>query len=795
MVTETRLSSEQLYCSCEPELLPFKTTSTLEPFTGFFGQERAIEAMGFGIGMRRPGYNLFVMGNPHTGRFSFAMENLKSVAKKEKKPGDWVYLNNLSDSRHPLAITFPPGKAQPFKRDIKHIIESTLTEMPAAFESPTYQRRKSKIERDLNRYYDQAIEGVEKEAREHSIAVYRDAGSIGFTPVADGQAMDEAVFSQLPEEVRDAFTKAISDLEDKLNEALTGLPKWRREAAEKMKNLDRDTARQSISPLFQPLRDKYANISAATDYLVEMETSLVKNCADIVGEDKLLEPLTDASRRSYMEGEYGVNLLVDNQKIKGAPVIYEGHPSYENLFGRVEYTSEMGALSTSYKLIRPGALHQANGGYLVLEAEKLLEQPFVYGALKRALKSNQIRIESPASEYTGISTITLLPEAVPLSVKVVLIGARNIYYLLQELDHDFEKMFRVVVDFDEDVKRTPQSIRSYARLMKTLAEEEGLAPLTRRAVARLVEHSSRQAEDQELLSAHIGELVDLLCEADFKRIKEEDELINTDHVEMALDAKERRTSRMSEKIQEGILNQTVLIDCEGEAVGKTNGLTVLQVGDVAFGTPARITATVHPGNRGIIDIEREVTLGQPIHSKGVLILTGFLGHHYAQDFPLAMSASIALEQSYGYVDGDSASLAEVCTLLSALTYFPISQNFATTGSINQYGEVQAIGGVNEKIEGFFNLCKTRGLNGKQGVIIPKANVRNLMLKKEVVDAVKRGDFSVYAVSHVDQCLEVLMGRKAGQRKDNGEFTQRSINAQVVKRLREISSAKLDKKEK
>ncbi|MFW1677401.1 Lon protease family protein [Pontibacter sp. JAM-7] len=786
---ETRLTPEQLYQRCDPELLPFKTTATLEPFSGFFGQDRAIEAMEFGIGMRRPGYNLFVMGNPHTGRFSFAMENLKSAAKKEKKPGDWVYLNNLADTRHPIALQLPPGKAQTFKRDVKNILEGVLAEMPAAFESPTYQRKKSKIERELNRYYDQAIEVVEKEGRQYSVAVYRDAGSIGFTPVADGQAIDEAVFSQLPEETRDAFNKAISMLEEKLNEELTGLPKWRREASEKLKNLDRDTARQAIAPLFQPAKEKYNNTPGVNEYLTAMETSLVKNCNDIAGEDKLGEVISDSGRLNLLEDSYGVNLLVDNHKIKGAPVVYEAHPSYENLFGRVEYTSEMGALSTSYKLIRPGALHQANGGYLVMEAEKLLEQPFVYGALKRALKSHEISIESPASEYSGLSTITLTPQAVPLSVKLVLIGGRNIYYLLQELDHDFEKMFRVVVDFDEDVKRTPQSIRNYARLMKTLADEEGLAPLTRRAVSRLVEHSSRQAEDQELLSAHIGELVDLLCEADYKRIREEDSLINADHVELALDAKERRTSRMSEKIEEGILNQTVLIDTEGEAVGKANGLTVLQVGDVSFGTPARITATVHPGNRGIVDIEREVTLGQPIHSKGVLILSGFLGHQYAQDFPLALSASIALEQSYGYVDGDSASLAEVCTLLSALTHIPISQSFAITGSINQYGEVQAIGGVNEKIEGFFNLCKTRGLTGLHGVVIPRANVRNLMLKAEVLAAVERGEFSVYAVAHVDQCLEILMGRKAGSRKADGSFTQRSVNAQVVKRLREIALAK------
>lgn len=787
MELETRLHPEAIYRVCDPELLPFKTTETLEAYAGFFGQERAIEALEFGVGMHRPGYNLFVMGNPHTGRFSFAMESLRAVAKKERKPGDWVYLNNLKDRRHPTALQLPAGKAQQFKRDVKNLLEAVIAELPAAFENPAYQRKKATIERGFNRLYDQAIEQVERRAREHSIAIYRDAGSIGFTPVADGQAMDEAAFSQLSEETRDAFTRAIGELEEYLNDCLTELPQWRREAADKMKHLDRDTARATLNPLFQPLKDKYSNIPGTVDYLEQLETSLVKNSAEII--DEKPEQRSDSSRRNSLEDTYGVNLLVDNHKIKGAPVVHESHPTYENLFGRIEYSSDMGALVTSYQLIRPGALHQANGGYLVLEAEKLLEQPFVYAALKRALKSHEIRIESPASELTGISTITLDPKAIPLSVKVVLIGSRNIYYLLQELDHDFEKTFRVVVDFDEDVARTPHAIRNYARLMKTLVDEEHLAPLTRNAVARLVEHSSRLASDQEQLSAHIGELVDLLCEADFKRRKGNDRYIDAKHVAMALDAKERRTSRLSEKIRDSIINETVLIDTSGEAVGKSNGLTVLQVGDVSFGTPARITATVYPGNRGIVDIEREVTLGQPIHSKGVLILSGYLGHQYAQDFPLTLSASIALEQSYGYVDGDSASLAEICTLISALTHIPIRQQFAITGSINQYGEVQAIGGVNEKIEGFFQLCLLRGLTGKQGVVIPRANVRNLMLKKEVVDAVREGLFHVHAVSHVDQCLEILMGRKAGNRKDDGSFTQRSVNHKVVLRLRELAKAK------
>jgi len=782
------LSIDQLYRVCETEYLPFKTTETLEPFAGFFGQERALDAMEFGVGMERPGYNLFVMGTPHTGRFSFAMESLRNVAKKQRKPHDWCYLNNISDSRHPLALKMPAGKATQLRREIGKLMDRVLTELPAAFESPAYQRKKSQIERDFNRRYDSAVEAVERKAREYSIAVYRDAGTIGFTPVAEGQAIDEAVFSALPEEIRDAFSKHIGELEELLNEELTELPKWRREAAEALRYLDRDTARAALQPHFAEVAERFSNHSGVGNYLEEVERDLVRNAGELMAEG-IFENKSETARRVFMDENYGVNLLVDNEKTKGAPVVYEAHPNYENLFGRIEYNSEMGAMVTNYRLIRSGALHRANGGYLVIEAEKLFEQPFVYGALKRALKAHEIRIENPASEYTGISTITLDPEPIALQVKIVLIGNRDTFYLLQDLDHDFEKMFRVVVDFEEDVERTPQTIRHYARLMKTLASEERLAHLTRGGVARLVEHSSRLAGDQTMLSTHVGELKDLLCEADYRRKVDGAKLIASEHVEEALEAKERRTGRLAQKIQDGITNETVLIDTDGEAVGKSNGLTVLQVGDVSFGTPARITATVHPGSRGIIDIEREVTLGQPIHSKGVLILSGYLGHRYAKDFPMTLSASIAMEQSYGYIDGDSASMAEICTLISALTDIPIKQSFAMTGSINQYGEVQAIGGVNEKIEGFFSLCERRGLTGRQGVIIPQANVRHLMLKQSVVDAVREGLFAIYSVATVDQCLEILTGRSAGRTKADGSFTQRSVGAEVVKRLREIAKAK------
>ncbi|WP_207060760.1 Lon protease family protein [Motiliproteus sp. SC1-56] len=784
-----RLSSKEIYRGCDPELLPFKTTENLEDFHGIYGQERAVEAMAFGMGMRRTDYNLFVMGHSQSGRFSFVMETLKKAAKKEKNPQDWCYLNNLADPRNPLAFYFAAGKGSVFRKDVNTLLERTASELPAAFENPGYQRQKSQIDREFSRLYDQALETVENEARGRSIALYRDAGSVGFTPVVNGQAMDEAAFSQLEEGERNQINQNISELEDFLNESLTTLPQWRREANEKQKKLEHETARETLAPLFQPLKEKYASQPRVVSYLKRVEADLIKNAADLVGEDKSGENKSELMRSAELEQTYGVNLLVDHHKTKGVPVVFESHPTYENLFGRVEYTSEMGALLTSFQLIRDGSLHQANGGYLVLEAEKLFEHPMVWSALKRALKSKELRIESPFAEMAGINTITLAPEAIPLNVKVVIIGERDLYYLLQQMDGDFPKLFRVVVDFDEEVPRTEAAIRNYARLIKTLAQKEGCAHMTRRAVARLVEHSSRLAEDQELLSAHIGEMMDLVFEADFKRERTGEALIGHEHIEMALLAKERRTDRLSTKLRDEILNEVILINTEGKAVGKCNGLTVLQVGDVSFGTPARITATVHPGDRGVVDIEREVTLGQPIHSKGVLILSGYLGHKYAQDFPLSVSASIALEQSYGHVDGDSASLAEICTLISALTHTPISQEYALTGSINQYGEVQAIGGVNEKIEGFFEICKSKGLSGSQGVIIPRANRRNLMLKAEVVGAVEMGLFHIYTVATVDQALELLTGRKAGVLKSDGTFTQRSLNHRVVKRLREMAKAK------
>jgi predicted ATP-dependent protease len=790
MSNDLALSISQLSHKCDLELLTFKDTSTVEKFKGFFGQERAIDAFEFGIGMDRSGYNFFVMGNPHTGRFSFALDILKGAAKKQRKPLDWLYINNFSEGHSPVVVSLNAGKGIELRKQNSQLLEAILSELPAAFESPNFQRKKTRIEKKFNSLYDKALEKVEEQARSKSIALYRDAGAIGFTPVGNGQALDEAEFSQLDEAVRLEFNQNISDLEDYLSDCLAALPIWRREAAEDMKKLENETTQQAVEPLLKKLKSTYNNHSKLLYYYTKLIKHLSYNIDDFLHDEKTGELLTDTARRARLSAWYGVNLLIDNSKTKGSPVVYEAHPTYENLFGRLELVNDMNALATSYQRIRAGALHKANGGYLIVDAEKLLEMPHVYSALKRALKAKEIRIEHISQEAHALGSSLQSPQAVELKVKIALVGARSTYYLLQELDPDFEKTFRVVVDFDEVIPRTDKSVRNYSRLIKTLADQEGLAAFTQSAVARLIEQSSRNAQDTTKLSSHIGDLVDLLCEADYKRILKEEKLVSAAHVDAALSAQQERTGRLRSRLIENVLTGVVLIGTIEKQVGICNGLTVLSVGDVSFGVPARITATVFPGDQGVLDIEREVDLGQSIHSKGVLILSGYLGYKYAQNFPIKISANIAIEQSYGAIDGDSASLAEVCALISSITKIPINQSYAITGSINQFGDVQVIGGVNEKIEGFFEICKLREfVGGPQGVIIPKANVRNLMLKQEVIDAVAEGSFVVYAVESVDQCLALLMNSNIGQLNDDNKFTKDSVNAIAVEKLRGISSIK------
>ncbi len=790
-----RLAPEALTRRFSSEQFAFTNTDDLEPFRGVLGQERAVEALQFGVAMPRPGYNVYVMGEPGTGRFSFVKRYLKAEGKRQQTPADWVYVNHFDDTREPRALELPSGTATEFIADMGGLIDNLLATFPAVFEHPSYQQKKGAIDRAFNQRYDRALDVIERASLEKDVALYRDSSNVAFTPMADGKALDEAEFAQLPEEVREQFHEDIAQLEEQLNEELASLPQWKRESNNQLRQLNEETITLALQPLLAPLSEKYAENAAVYAYLQSVQLNLLRTVVEQLVDDSK----TDAVARKLLEEQYAPSLVVGHYANGGAPVVFEPHPTYDNLFGRIEYSTDQGALYTSYRQLRPGALHRANGGFLILEAEKMLGEPFVWDALKRALQSRKLKMESPIGELGRVATVSLQPQMIPLNVKLVIIGSRQLYYALQDHDSDFQEMFRVLVDFDEDMPMVDENLEQFAQLLRTRTNEEGMAPLTSDAVARLATFSARLAENQSRLSARIGDLFQLVSEADFIRQLAGDEMTDAGHIERALKAKATRTGRVSQRVLDDMLAGIILIDTEGAAIGKCNGLTVLEVGDSAFGMPARISATVYPGGSGIVDIEREVNLGQPIHSKGVMILTGYLGSRYAQEFPLAISASIALEQSYGYVDGDSASLGEACTLISALSRTPLKQCFAITGSINQFGEVQAVGGVNEKIEGFFRLCEARGLTGEQGVIIPRANVATLMLDERVLQAVENGMFHVYAVSQADEALSLLVGEEAGVLDDKGQFTEGSVNARVVERLREIaemiSEEEIEKAEK
>ena len=780
------LAPSALAAKLQEGKLPFKTLNELESLSGILGQERAVEAIQFGVAMHRPGYNIFVMGGSGTGRSSYVTSYLKSEAKRKESPSEWVYVNNFKDYRTPKAIEFKPGQSKEFEQDIRALIDGLMGTFPAAFENPNYQEQKGAIDRVFNEQYETAINRVERHASKIGVAMFRDASSVSFAPMREGKALDEADFATLSDEERDAFQAGVSELEGMLNNELLSLPTWKRISYEQLRELNLETVKEALDPLIEPLFNKYLEEEAVQSFLKEMREDLDKVIIDQFVDDKASDNRDETSRRTMYEEMYLPNVAVTHTSDGGQPVVYEPHPTYRNLFGQVEYSSDQGMLITSYRLIRSGSLHAANGGYLILDAEKLLTDHYLWEALKRALKSKTLKIEHPYADMGLMNTTTLSPEDLPLQVKVVLIGSRDIYYLLQDADPDFQEMFRVLVDFDDSLKRNEETELAFARLLKDRIAKEGYSDVSQKGVARLIEYSSRLAEHQKEMAAKIGDVFELLGEADFNRQLAKDDVITDVHVARALAAKKDRTGRVAEKIIEEIVDGSILLDSDGEAIGKINGLTVMQIGDSSFGAPARISTTVYPGGKGIIDIERESNLGQNIHSKGVLILSGFLGHRYAQKYPLDICASIAMEQSYGYVDGDSASTAELCCLLSALVNVPLRQDLAITGSLNQYGQVQAIGGVNEKIEGFFNVCSARGLTGTQGVIIPKSNVINLMLSDEVIEAVEAGKFYVYAIENADEALHLLTGIEPGVQDAEGNYPEGTLSNMVLNRLEEIS---------
>jgi len=783
--TSVRLKPCQLTANLTVEQFASDTpTSEIEQI--FIGHERAKEALTFGLSMDAPGFNVYAMGEHGTGRQTLIKQMLAATASKEPTPPEWCYINNFDDTNSPHKLYVSPGDGKQLLTRINTFIDELMDLFPEIFDNPGYQRQKAAIDREFNEKYDEAIADVEETALKNEVVLYEENGEIGFSPLVDGKPLNDKEFANLKESNRAEFYVKLAKLEDLQSEKLIELPQWKRISSDKFRKLKYETAENSIRPFLKELEHEFTSNIGVLKYLSKVKDHVVDAVLEILV-DESAESSNDKDMRKLMVERFLPNLLVPRTADEGAPVVYEQNPTFQNLFGHVDFASFQGSSYTSYRLIRPGALHKANGGYLLLEADKLLTQPLVWARLKLALKSQQITIENPYSEYAQPGAFSLQPEKIPLKVKVILLGDPEIYYTLQDYDQEFTELFRVLADFDRHLDKNHSNLNDYANLIRQRAHRNNYPEVTDEAVLELVKYALRRAEHQEKISANIVQVNDLLDEAFYLwKLSGASNGLCGKHVAMALAAKQRRTGRMSEAWLEEIKERQLLIDTDGDKVGNINGLTVLEIGDSVFGTPARITATVYAGGEGVTDIEREVDLGKSIHSKGVLILTGYLGHKYGQNFPVTISANIAIEQSYGHIDGDSASMAELCALISAIANLPIAQGIAITGSMNQHGEVQSIGGANEKIEGFYRLCKDKGLTGKQGVIIPKTNEINLMLAPEVIEAVENGMFSIYAVENIDQAIEVLMGLPAGEMSRMGRYPKKSVHGLVLNKLSDFS---------
>lgn len=794
------LPPERLATLCDPASLGFDTTRDLPDLDAVLGQDRAIEALAFGIGMGRPGFNLFAYGEPGLGKHPVVLQLLRREAASAGVPPDRCYVHNFEDSARPRALALPAGRGGAFRDAMETLVGELRMAIQAAFEGEEFRAHKDQVESEAKKAQEEAFGNLNDRAQARGLALVRTPVGMMLTPVKDGRPMPPDEFRALPEDERKRLEEAMADLQKDLEAILRQVPQWQREAHRRVQNLVRETTDQAVVHLMDELRKDFGDLPEVMrhlDAVAEDVTESVAAFLSVAGEPvnavqaagaALVQGAPPGGEEMPALNRYKVNLVVDNSELDGAPVVMEDHPTYNNLIGRIEHTARMGTLMTDFTLIRGGALHRANGGFLVIDARRVLTEPLAWDALKRLLRAGEIKIESMGERLNLISTVGLEPEPIPLQVRVVMIGDPMLYYLLYEYDPDFPDLFKVPADFGPDMDRTRESSASFARMVATQVRSDGLRPFDAAAVARVIDHAARRAEDAGKLSLHRRALSDLLREADWWAGEAGAELVGADHVRRAIDAGIRRSDRIRERLQETIRRGTLRIETEGGVVGQVNGLAVSRLGGFSFGRPSRISARTRLGSGKVVDIEREVEMGGPIHSKGVLILQGFLGARYAHDRPLALAASLVFEQSYSGVEGDSASAAELYALLSALAEVPLNQGRAVTGSVDQHGRVQAIGGVNEKIEGFYDLCAARGLTGDQGVLVPEANVPHLMLRDDVVAAARAGRFHVWPVATVDQGMTLLTGVPAGEADAGGRFPEDSVNGRVDARLIALAEA-------
>jgi lon-related putative ATP-dependent protease len=792
----TTLSAAALRARCDETQFDFETTATLVPLSALIGQERAVEAIRLSAGIRHRRFNLFVYGPEGTGRHSTVLQILEAEAASRPAPPDWVYVQNFANPDHPTALSLPRGLAPRLRAALWTLVAGLANDIAALFISEDYQNRRLVIEQEFAARHETAFAELRDRAQSHDVAIIRTPMGFSLAPMKEGEVLKADALKQLPASERDAIQKQVENIGQELEEFLISLPEMDKQHRSVVAQLNADMATSAVDAALAGVMAEFAAVEVLKDYFAALRNDMIAQADLLLAAGRQDDGSNFPAAESRVKEDprlhrYAANVMVSHpdQGPLGAPVVVETLPTLANLTGRIDYLPMQGALVTDFTLIKPGALHRANGGFLVLDARRVLSEPFAWDALKRCLETGSVRITTAAERLGLIATTMLEPEPVPLDVRVVLIGDRLLHLLLCELDPDFGEFFHVAAEFGGDVARSAGTIGLFARLVASLVAQEQLKPVTRAGVAALVDAATRAADDQQKLSLRVGAVWDILREADHLAAQAGAVAVDAPHVEAAEQAAERRVDLIRERMQEMIERGTILISIKGSAIGQVNGLTVAEIGAQRFGWPVRITARVRIGSGKVVDIEREVKLGGPIHSKAVLILSSYLATRYAPDTPLSLWASLVLEQSYGGIEGDSASVAELCALLSALAEVPLSQSLAVTGSINQMGEVQPVGGINEKIEGFFDSCRAQGLTGRQGVIIPARNVDNLMLRRDVVAAVAKGKFHVHAVSHVDEAIELLTGLPAGQRGMNGEFGDGTVNGNVEVRLLDFADAR------
>lgn len=784
----TYLSSEKLRHTVDESLFEFETTEYLPELSGIVGQERGTTVMRFGLNVNQIGYNLYVAGISGTGKTSFAESIVREFAKEKTTLSDWCYVYNFEDMYKPKMIQLPSGLGRKFQRDMKKLVESLKQDIPLAFNEENYQKEKAEIVRKFKQERTKMYEKINETALTYGFLIRQTASGMMTIPMIGGEPMSEEQYNTLSTEQLQEIDRKSNELQEKIVDVTNQLRKVEKETKTIIDQLNQKVALHAIGYHLEELKERYKISSQIPEYLEGLKGDIIHHIDRFLVEEseeeiQVLGEMLQGKHQENVFKRYEVNLVIDNRKATGAPVIIADNPTYYNLIGKVEYENRMGVMSTDFTKVKPGYLHYANGGYLIIQAKDIFSKNFAWEGLKRALMNEKLQIENLGEQSGLMATTSISPEPIPLKVKVILIGNMDIYQLLYHHDEDFNKLFKIRADFDIEMDFNADNMASLANFIHTHCKEHNLYHFDRSAVAKIAEYSIRLAGHQQKLSTRFNQLVEIINEAGTWAKMMDANLISSEHVMQAIEEREYRSSLFEEKIQESIEEGTILIDTDGEKVGQVNGLAVYNLGQYSFGKPSRITATTFVGQKGIINIERESKMGGNIHNKGVYILNGFLGDKFAQNQPLTLTAHLAFEQSYGGVDGDSASSTELYAILSSLAKLPIKQGLAVTGSVNQKGEIQPIGGVNEKIEGFYKVCQSKGLTGEQGVVIPHQNIKNLMLKNEVVEAVKSGEFHIYAVKTIEEGIELLTGVPAGILGEDNHYAEETVFEKVIGQLK------------